>query len=414
MYRQIKKKTTEEGVDTGYWETLLSRLNAYMARARLAERHEENLRNKLFKLKEEQGVQQAAPLFPCVSGNKLSSDTPSTSSDNQLSSDIPSTSSGSKSSETPSTSSEFLLNSNSNEITIKQEPVDETVPDVNEPGPSSKSSENSQNATEVTASEKPWNSIERRDGNGDTIGTWCKKINVAGQAYCVFYNSLLKYGGEGFKASTNHSKTVTHIEYSKCIRHSMTLSNYANSKNTVDLLETDARPLDTVTRKARQEDFSTPEEKAFEQIARKGMDSDEAVFSVEHALEKSYIWADKYRPRKPRYFNRVHTGFEWNKYNQTHYDIENPPPKIVQGYKFNIFYPDLIDKTKTPEYSLSPCEDNKDFAILKFKAGPPYETIAFKIVNREWEYSYKRGFRCQFHNNIFQLYFHFKRYRYRR
>ncbi|KAJ8304258.1 hypothetical protein KUTeg_017841 [Tegillarca granosa] len=28
-------------------------------------------------------------------------------------------------------------------------------------------------------------------------------------------------------------------------------------------------------------------------------------------------------------------GFEWNKYNQTHYDIDNPPPKIVQGYKFN-------------------------------------------------------------------------------
>ncbi|GFQ67652.1 s-phase kinase-associated protein 2 [Trichonephila clavata] len=98
-----------------------------------------------------------------------------------------------------------------------------------------------------------WNWIERRDGNGDTIGTWCKKINVAGQAYCVFCISLLKYGGEGFKAFTNHSKTVTRIKYSKFIRHSMTLSNYANSKNTDDLLENDARPLDIVTRKARQE-----------------------------------------------------------------------------------------------------------------------------------------------------------------
>ncbi|GFS73667.1 hypothetical protein TNCV_2246891 [Trichonephila clavipes] len=175
-----------------------------------------------------------------------------------------------------------------------------------------------------------------------------------------------------------------------------------------------ARGRDSLSTVHMRRDLLTAEEKAFEQIARKGMDSDEAVFSVEQSIEKSYIWADKYRPRKPRYFNRVHTGFEWNKYNQTHYDIENPPPKIVQGYKFNIFYPDLIDKSKTPEYSLSPCDDNKDFAILKFKAGPPYETIAFKIVNREWEYSYKRGFRCQFHNNIFQLYFHFKRYRYRR
>ena len=32
--------------------------------------------------------------------------------------------------------------------------------------------------------------------------------------------------------------------------------------------------------------------------------------------------------------------------------MDNPPPKIVQGYKFNIFYPDLIDKSKTPEYTL--------------------------------------------------------------
>lgn len=43
-----------------------------------------------------------------------------------------------------------------------------------------------------------------------------------------------------------------------------------------------------------------------------------------------YWWHDKYRPRKPKYFNRVHTGYEWNKYNQTHYDHDNPPPKV--GY----------------------------------------------------------------------------------
>lgn len=58
----------------------------------------------------------------------------------------------------------------------------------------------------------------------------------------------------------------------------------------------------------------------------------------------------RYAPRKPKYFNRIHTGYEWNKYNQTHYDTENPPPKVVQGYKFNIFYPDLLDKTVAPTY----------------------------------------------------------------
>lgn len=97
----------------------------------------------------------------------------------------------------------------------------------------------------------------------------------------------------------------------------------------------------------------TAEEQAMHREARKGMGSDEAQFSVESSLEAQiYLWSDKYRPRKPRYFNRVHTGFEWNKYNQTHYDMDNPPPKIVQGYKFNIFYPDLIDKNTTPEYFL--------------------------------------------------------------
>ena len=35
-------------------------------------------------------------------------------------------------------------------------------------------------------------------------------------------------------------------------------------------------------------------------------------------------------------------GFEWNKYNQTHYDIDNPPPKIVQGYKFNVSHVSMV------------------------------------------------------------------------
>ena len=75
----------------------------------------------------------------------------------------------------------------------------------------------------------------------------------------------------------------------------------------------------------------------------------EVAFAGEAALESQvYWWHDKYRPRKPKYFNRVHTGYDWNKYNQTHYDHDNPPPKTVQGYKFNLFYPDLIDKTKAP------------------------------------------------------------------
>ena len=142
----------------------------------------------------------------------------------------------------------------------------------------------------------------------------------------------------------------------------------------------------------------------------------DANFSAEVALEsQAYWWHDKYRPRKPKYFNRVHTGYTWNKYNQTHYDSSNPPPKVVQGYKFNIFYPDLIDRSKAPTYRIEPDgSPNAETCLLKISAGPPYEDVAFKIVNKEWEYSHKRGFRCTFERGIFHLYVNFKRPKYRR
>jgi hypothetical protein len=131
------------------------------------------------------------------------------------------------------------------------------------------------------------------------------------------------------------------------------------------------------------------------------------------AMTKKYSWHDKYRPRKPRYFNRVKTGYDWNKYNQTHYDRDNPPPKVVQGYKFNIFYPDLIDPTKTPQFYLEPA-DSDEFCIIRFHAGPPYEDVAFKIINREWNKSRKQGFKCTFERGVLSLYFNFTTHWYRR
>jgi hypothetical protein len=128
---------------------------------------------------------------------------------------------------------------------------------------------------------------------------------------------------------------------------------------------------------------------------------------------KTYSWQDRYAPRKPRYFNRVKTGYDWNKYNQTHYDSENPPPKTVQGYKFNIFYPDLVDPTKTPQFFIEPADSN-DFCILRFHAGPPYEDVAFKIINREWNRSRKRGFKSTFERGVLSLYFNFATHWYRR
>ncbi|ORZ37514.1 cactus-binding C-terminus of cactin protein-domain-containing protein, partial [Catenaria anguillulae PL171] len=145
-------------------------------------------------------------------------------------------------------------------------------------------------------------------------------------------------------------------------------------------------------------------------------DADPTKQAAEVSLAaQTYKWEFKYRPRKPKYVNRVATGYEWNKYNQTHYDSDNPPPKVVQGYKFNIFYPDLLDKTKAPTYRLEPKPDgSKDTVILRFIAGPPYEDIAFEIINKEWEMSHTRGFKCVFERGVLQLHFHFKRFFYRK
>ncbi|KIY45883.1 hypothetical protein FISHEDRAFT_60737 [Fistulina hepatica ATCC 64428] len=150
--------------------------------------------------------------------------------------------------------------------------------------------------------------------------------------------------------------------------------------------------------------------------AEKDLDEEEELFNLEEEIghPTSYNWEDKYRPRKPRYFNRVHTGYEWNKYNQTHYDVDNPPPKVVQGYKFNIFYPDLIDKSKAPSYTIIKEPGNDETVLLKFTAGPPYEDIAFRIVNREWEYSHKRGFKSSFDRGCLSLWFNFRRNFYRK
>lgn len=162
---------------------------------------------------------------------------------------------------------------------------------------------------------------------------------------------------------------------------------------------------------AAVEDPSSTTKALYDREAARGVQEDEEVFAGEEevsTLSKSQ-WSGKYRPRKPRYFNRVQMGYEWNKYNQTHYDHDNPPPKVVQGYKFNVFYPDLIDKTRAPTYrierengrkrgqSFAPAGE-EDTCLIRFMSGPPYEDVAFRIVDKEWDYSAKRerGFRSSF------------------
>jgi hypothetical protein len=150
---------------------------------------------------------------------------------------------------------------------------------------------------------------------------------------------------------------------------------------------------------------------SFDREVARGLAENEEIFTTEEPVTTRNLasWSQQYRPRKPKYFNRVIKGYEWNKYNQTHYDHDNPPPKVVQGYKFNVFFPDLVDKTKAPTYRIERENGRKrgqtfapagedDTCLIRFTAGPPYEDVAFRIVDREWDYSAKRerGFRSSF------------------
>ncbi|XP_034360892.2 splicing factor Cactin [Arvicanthis niloticus] len=329
IFQGIEGKIRAGGpnLDMGYWESLLQQLRAHMARARLRERHQDVLRQKLFKLKREQGV-ESEPLFPI----------------------------------------------------LKSEPTESPEPAERPPSP----------GTSVDTPVEPEEATAPGEG----------EVEADGEAV-LMEEDLTQQSLTDYDAGRYSPPLLT--------AHELPLDAHVLEPHE------DLQRLQ-LSRQQNQAagDASQSAEDIF-QRARESMGQDEAQFSVEMPLGgRAYLWADKYRPRKPRFFNRVHTGFEWNKYNQTHYDFDNPPPKIVQGYKFNIFYPDLIHKRATPEYFLEACADNRDFAILRFHAGPPYEDIAFKIVSREWEYSHRHGFRCQFANGIFQLWFHFKRYRYRR
>ena len=165
-----------------------------------------------------------------------------------------------------------------------------------------------------------------------------------------------------------------------------------------------------------------------EQEQTRHVGKDELPFNTEaedlllHQQSTFPIWYSKYsniKPRKPRFFNRVRMNYVWNKYNQTHYDTSNPPPKVVQGFRFNIFYPELSqissNSTLLPTYrrEIDPT-DPENNEIVRFSAGPPYSDVIFRIPKEEWDMSSQHGFKCIFERGALRLHFWFRSQRYRR
>ena len=116
------------------------------------------------------------------------------------------------------------------------------------------------------------------------------------------------------------------------------------------------------------------------------------------------------------------------RYNKAHYDRDNPPPKVVSGYKvrylvlggrrhpscatclpfaanqlcvpnftsllrtpldlqFNIFYPDLVG-SEAPTYRLEKDPNStkeNPMAVIRFSAPKPYQDIGFRIIDKPWD-----------------------------
>lgn len=353
LENSIKSKIKNEtGIDIDYWESLLGQLKAHMARARLRDRHKEILTRKLNELKKQQGIREE--------------NTEESSFDKRI----------------------------KDRIRKEEEQYEEKQRELKAKGIINDEESDEDMIDEFDKAEKL---IEKEEANELEL----KSLSINDYQAGNYSPALIRQ--EDLPIDTF---IITQKEDNK----RMQLMR-AQVLGTGSVKPDDEEEFE---KKAREKiEIGEEEISSDEASSSKYKENKSSTQEVELA-QQTYAWSDKYRPRKPRYYNRVHTGYDWNQYNKKHYDIDNPPPKTVQGYKLNIFYPDLIDKTKTPVYSVTPCKDNKDFSILRFHAGPPYEDVAFKIVSKEWDISYRHGFRNQFQNGIYQLWFHFRKWKYRR
>lgn len=345
---ESKIEQKADGVDIGYWESLLSQLKAHMARVRLKDKHQENLRAKLEALKQEQQQQLTEVKEETKAGTSAAMEG------------------------------------------IRRELDQSELADVGD---------GADGGAEGAAQE--------RDANADDEDAAAVDDAMALLAVCfAMYDERCYSPIYMADAEIERDVRVIEAEADESIVDSLRnrITGDADAEEEADVPLATSLPLDAdggastvvdvagadaggagpssagvdVAESSSGNAAERTEEQRMTREARKGMGRDEAEFSVETKLDSQvYLWSDKYRPRKPRYFNRVHTGFEWNKYNQTHYDMDNPPPKIVQGYKFNIFYPDLINKGCTPEYFLVSrvvffVDDDDDEVVVRASNPIPY------------------------------------------
>ncbi|CAF3993968.1 unnamed protein product, partial [Rotaria sp. Silwood1] len=59
-------------------------------------------------------------------------------------------------------------------------------------------------------------------------------------------------------------------------------------------------------------------EDAFEAVASStdSLTADDTLINTVVPRDVQYLWSDKYRWHKPRVFNKVYPGYDWNQYNK--------------------------------------------------------------------------------------------------
>ena len=79
----------------------------------------------------------------------------------------------------------------------------------------------------------------------------------------------------------------------------------------------------------------------------------------------------------------------------------------MSGYKFNIFFPDLVG-AESPSYKIEkdPTSTKENpRCIIRISAPKPYQDVAFRIIDKPWN---ERRTRIVFDRGILQIYFQFR------
>ena len=119
----------------------------------------------------------------------------------------------------------------------------------------------------------------------------------------------------------------------------------------------------------------------------------------------------------PDYEAVVYKGHDWNQHNRMNYNQDKLPPKTIRGYRFRIFYPDLINSKNAPTFKFDPSLLRKDdpvpdpsykYTVIVFEAGPPYLSIAFRIVDKELDIYRTNGVTVHFNHGVYTFQIVFK------